>query len=350
MSTGTNDQLTHEALFYDSDEEFLDSVVPFVRAGLETGDHVVLVCPSRTENLLAAELARDSRVAYLDHHDIYTTPNGAIATYREILDEYMAADVQHVRVVGDALDPGDPQARAEWGHYEAVVNHAMQDYPVSAMCTYDTRSIPPDLLAQGRFTHPVLVSHGALVTNPDYLAPDEYLRRTTDATPDPLESTQPDISFDDVTCLEALRGQLKAALRTRTHAVEPAGDFMLAINEVVTNAVRHADPPYCVRMWLTSERFLATVTDHGRGFDDPFAGYEWPGRPEGAPTGGMGLWLARRLCDHVDFSRRAEGFTVRLEIRPHQHQHGRAATRATAKLNENLTTMQQATPAPPPSG
>jgi anti-sigma regulatory factor (Ser/Thr protein kinase) len=325
---GSNRHLMHEVLFYHSDEDFLESVVPFVRAGQDAGDRVVIACPPQTENLLADELGRVPDVTYLDPNDIYTTPNGALATYRELLDEYLAAGVRHVRIVGDAVDADDVDVRAEWGHYEAVVNHAMRHYPVSAMCTYDTRVIPEDQLAYGRLTHPVLVEHGTQVRNASYVPSAEFLRRTTFTAPDPVESTEPDLAIDDISSLEALRGQLRAVLTTRTHALEPAADFMLALNEIITNAVRHGHPPYRLRVWLTPDLFLATVTDHGRGFDDPFAGYEWPGRPHGAPTGGMGLWLARRLCDHVDFSHRPEGFTVRLAIRPHQHQHGRAATRA----------------------
>ena len=315
--------LVHGVLFYASDEQFLATVVPFVRTGLEFDEQVLLACPPQTMDLLLGELGRDRRFAYLAFDDVYTTPGAAIATYRDLLDGYLDAGVEHLRVVGDAAAQSDRESRAEWGRYEAVVNDALQSYPVSALCTYDTRAIPEDALAYGRFTHPLIVRDGHTVTNPGYVSPAEYLHRTTNTTPDALESIEPALSIDDLTSLEGLRGRLKAALARHTHAVEPAADFLLALHEVATNALRYGDPPYCVRVWLTSDRFLATVTDHGHGVDDPFAGYEWPGRPHGTPAGGMGLWLARHLCDRVDIIRDPAVFTVRLLIRPHQHRHGR---------------------------
>jgi anti-sigma regulatory factor (Ser/Thr protein kinase) len=316
--SGSDRHLVHGVLFYDFEEEFLATVVPFVRTGLEFDEGVLLACPPRTQAMLSRELGDDRRIAYLAYDKVYTTPGAAIATYRELLDGCLAAGLEHVRVVGDTVAHSDRETRAEWGRYEAVVNDALQSYPVSALCTYDTHAVPDDALGYGRLTHPVIVSGGHTVTNADYVSPADYLRRTTRVAPDPLESTEPDLAVEDITSLEAVRGRLKTALTGPTHAVEPAADFVLAVNEVTTNAVRHGHPPYRVRVWLRPDRFLATVTDHGHGVDDPFAGYEWPGRPHGTPTAGMGLWLARRLCDRVDMFRGPAGFTVRLLIRPRQ--------------------------------
>ncbi len=36
---------------------------------------------------------------------------------------------------------------------------------------------------------------------------------------------------------------------------------------------------------------------------------------EDLPAGGMGLWLARQLCDHVAIRRDGHGVTVRLSTR-----------------------------------
>jgi anti-sigma regulatory factor (Ser/Thr protein kinase) len=87
---------------------------------------------------------------------------------------------------------------------------------------------------------------------------------------------------------------------------------------VVTNAIRYGRPPVGVRLWARSGQFVCTVTDHGDGVTDPFAGYIWPGSREHIPTRGVGLWLARRLCDRVDVfdgPTAPGGTTVRLIIR-----------------------------------
>jgi DcmR-like sensory protein len=53
MSTRTSGGYVHHALFYDSTEALLTGAVPFLRAGLDGGEDVVLVCRERNNALLA---------------------------------------------------------------------------------------------------------------------------------------------------------------------------------------------------------------------------------------------------------------------------------------------------------
>jgi anti-sigma regulatory factor (Ser/Thr protein kinase) len=91
-------------------------------------------------------------------------------------------------------------------------------------------------------------------------------------------------------------------------------DYLLAVDEMTSNAVRHGKPPVSLRLWVGADRIVCSIDDHGPGFDDPFAGYG-PAHGEDLSRGGMGLWLARQLCDHVDLSADDEGAHVRLTIR-----------------------------------
>ncbi|HYH26541.1 MAG TPA: ATP-binding protein [Blastococcus sp.] len=56
---------------------------------------------------------------------------------------------------------------------------------------------------------------------------------------------------------------------------------------------------------------VCTIRDAGAGPADPFAGYG-PAHGEDLSAGGMGLWLARQLCDHVVLRRDERGSSVRL--------------------------------------
>lgn len=80
---------------------------------------------------------------------------------------------------------------------------------------------------------------------------------------------------------------------------------------MIANALRHGRPPVDVALWISADRLASTVSDGGRGWDDPFAGYG-PAHGDDLARGGMGRWLARRLCDHLDITRHGEGGTVRL--------------------------------------
>jgi anti-sigma regulatory factor (Ser/Thr protein kinase) len=118
------------------------------------------------------------------------------------------------------------------------------------------------------------------------------------------------LEVDRLTDLWLLRRQLHPALAGSVLTSETISEFVFAVSEVATNALRHGRPPVLVRAWVTPSRVLCAVTDQGAGIDDPFAGY-LPAHSDPA-QGGRGLWLARRLCDHVTLRRTSAGFTVRL--------------------------------------
>ena len=310
---GTNGLgLIHELLLYGSDDELLDTAVPYLRAGLEVGEPALVSCSPATSVLLRTALGEDSRIGYLNRRDIYATPSEAITSYQQIVDLHVSAGAERIRLVAEVAF-GPAQVRwAEWGRYEAVVNHAMQPYPISAICAYDTRSTPTEMLASGPATHPYLARGTGRRRNPYYIEPAVYLRRTASTIDELLESTRPVLEIHELVDLDALRRRLELALNRPSHTPEAAADFILAIHEVATNAARHGRPPVTLRLWVTPARLLCTVTDQGQGFDDPLAGYTWPGTFVDAATGGMGLWLARRLCDRVDAFHGLPGFTVRL--------------------------------------
>lgn len=305
----------HHLLLHGSDDELLGTVVPFLRAGVRADQGVVVCCRADTTALLQRGLGMDGRVVYLDHDETYTTPIGAIAAYQQLIDSYLVSGSEHVRVVAEAVYDRAPDQRVEWSRYEAVANYAMEPYPVSAVCLYDTRRTPTDMLEVAGATHPTLISGTTYVDNPGYIQPAEFLRLTNPPLSDPLEDKPPDLEITDVTDLDEVRRQFKACLFRTTHMAHEATDVVLAANEIVTNGIRHGQPPVTVRLWVQPSRCVCTVTDQGTGIGDPFAGYIWPGSLSKMATHGMGLWLARRHCDRVDFLEGHDGFTVRLIIK-----------------------------------
>jgi anti-sigma regulatory factor (Ser/Thr protein kinase) len=64
-------------------------------------------------------------------------------------------------------------------------------------------------------------------------------------------------------------------------------------------------------LWIEPGTLVCTIRDSGPGWDDPFAGYG-PAHGKDLSHGGMGLWLARQLCDHVTIRRDEGGNSVRL--------------------------------------
>ena len=86
---------------------------------------------------------------------------------------------------------------------------------------------------------------------------------------------------------------------------------MLAVNEILTNSVRHGGGTGVLRIWQDDETLVCEVRDGGR-IDDPLADRRRP-RPD--QTGGRGLWIANQLCDLVQLRSLADGSVVRVSMR-----------------------------------
>ncbi|MGN9839406.1 ATP-binding protein [Nonomuraea sp. H19] len=85
-------------------------------------------------------------------------------------------------------------------------------------------------------------------------------------------------------------------------------DFVLAVNEITTNAVVHGGGHGRLRLWSHGGRLWCEVTDEGPGLPPGWMSDMRP--PTGFEFGGRGLWLTRLLCDHVTIVSGPKGTTV----------------------------------------
>ena len=301
----------HDLLLHSSVDELTALAVPFLRAGLAEGDASVVVTRPETAAVLADALADDDRVTVLDAAEVYRqrTP-AAVTAFRRLADQ-RAPEGGLLRVLGET-DFG-PTARqwVEWQRYEAVINEALRDQPLWGVCVYDTSRLPDEVVEAGLRTHPYLVTADGRQVNPAYEQPADFLR-SLPVPAEPLEQTRPLLQVDDVSDFVALRHTVGQHLAALGGAPDAMDDLHLAIDEMSANAVRHGAPPVQLRLWASADRVVCTISDRGPGMDDPFAGYG-PAHGSDLSRGGMGLWLARQLCDHVDvLDDGGAGLTVRL--------------------------------------
>ncbi len=304
----------HDALLYDDQEQLVATAVPFLRDGLAAGDAAVIATSADTASLLRDAVDGDPRVHVLERGDVYRarTPT-AITTFRQLADERSEAGARRVRVVGE-VDFGETERDwLEWQRYESVVNKALADWPLWGLCVFDAQRLPEPILESARQTHTSIVTPAGRLPNPDFVAPADYLR-SRPIPAEPLEATAPRLWARDVADFIGLRHAVAAELATVDAPRDLIEDYLLAVDEMTSNAVRHGKPPVSLRLWVGPDRIVCSIDDHGPGFDDPFAGYG-PAHGEDLSRGGMGLWLARQLCDHVDLSGDDDGAHVRLTIR-----------------------------------
>jgi anti-sigma regulatory factor (Ser/Thr protein kinase) len=313
MTSTASGGYTHDALYYQSEDELLAAAVPFLRSGLEQGQEVMVVCAEPTSALLSAALDADPRISSMTQEEVFRRAPGAIALYQQMLERNVAQGGSGMRLVGQVDFGASPAEWAEWARFDAVLNRALAPYPLWSLCMYDTRELPSEVLDWANLSHPNVVAGGSRQSNPDYLEPTEFMRRAVPSQPDPLTATAPVLEVTGLTDLRRLRQQLRAELSGPSLPPETLADFVVAVSEVATNALMHGQPPVDVRLWSTPNRSVCTVTDRGKGFDDLFAGYA--AAREDLAGGGMGLWLARQLCDHLNTEHGPDGFTVSLAVR-----------------------------------
>jgi anti-sigma regulatory factor (Ser/Thr protein kinase) len=86
--------------------------------------------------------------------------------------------------------------------------------------------------------------------------------------------------------------------------------FVLAVNEAVTNAIRHATGAGEVVVWYDGNRLVAEICDEGPGIEQAPA----TATPPVEALGGRGLWLIHQLVDQVGIVNTPGGALVRLEV------------------------------------
>jgi serine/threonine-protein kinase RsbW len=87
-------------------------------------------------------------------------------------------------------------------------------------------------------------------------------------------------------------------------------DFVVAVNELLTNAVRHGGGTGHLALWARDGAVLCDVTDHGTGLEALI-----PHRPPPDQPGGWGLWLVRELTDTCEIKTGPDGTAVRISSR-----------------------------------
>jgi serine/threonine-protein kinase RsbW len=88
---------------------------------------------------------------------------------------------------------------------------------------------------------------------------------------------------------------------------------VVAVNELLTNAVRHGGGAGRVALWQQDDAVVCEVSDSGAGLTDSRP--ERAARPKADEPGGWGLWLAEELTDTFQLTTGNDGTTVRISSR-----------------------------------
>ena len=166
----------HRGLMYDSDDEYVESTVPFLVEGIARSEGLLAVTTRRQSGLLRDALG--DHAVHVDFHDSaewYRSPAGALNNYRAFVKERFERGAPWIRIVGEPVWAGGSEAEAaEWMRYESMVNLTFASAPATIICPYATTA-PDGVLAHARETHPQVLEAGDGTASVAYQAPEDFL-------------------------------------------------------------------------------------------------------------------------------------------------------------------------------
>ena len=299
----------HEAVFYDGDDQFVDRSLAFVHGGLKRSEPILVMVGGRKLELLRAALgSRAADVHLVDMEVVGRNPARIIPAWsRFVADNAGAAG--GMRGIGEPIwAERTPSELAECQLHESLINLAFaaaDDFRL--ICPYDTAALPDDVIAEARRSHPVVSYDGTEDVSHDYCGIDKVAAGFAQPLAEPPAEAEE---------IRVTLPSLRAARRLVWRRAEEAGlgdrseDFMLAVNEVLSNSLQHAGEDGMLRLWHESDGLVCEVRDRGH-IVQPLIGRE---EPSVGQIGGHGMWLVNLVCDLVQVRSSKQGSTVRMRM------------------------------------
>jgi len=307
MSTAAVEgRFEHPALFYRSEQEYVERTVSFVQQGLDAGEPVAVAVPGPHLELIGRALGADARaVLLLDMAEAGRNPGRIIPkVLRGFADAHRHG---RVRIIGEPVWPG--RSALEYpacAQHEALINAAFEGRAVTVLCPYDETGLDEQALTDARITHPTVRSGGT------ESARDAYDWRSVVArynAPLPPAPDAAEFSFG--------ARELPAARAFAVERAERLGltgqrltDAELAVAELTTNSVVHGGGHGTLALWEDGGQVVCEVRDAGR-MIDPLAGRRPPAHGQ---IGGRGLMLVHYVADLVRVHTADEGTTARFYL------------------------------------
>jgi anti-sigma regulatory factor (Ser/Thr protein kinase) len=302
-------RLTHDALFYGSDDEFVATLVPFIRDGLAHDQAVAAAVTPANTGLLHDALGTDaSGVTFIDRDGWYQRPATTVAGWHRLLADAAGRGIPEIRLIGE-VGFGAGERVPTWTRYEAALNSVFSDAPAWIVCPYDTRTLPPAVITDAHRTHPAVVK-GSRRDSDSYLPTEEFLRLVPEPMPSAAGPPALTMTLGD-TVAPARRALRHAIMASSWSISDRVDDLVLAVSEIVANSICHGRGLRELRVWIAERAVVCEVADEGTGPSDPLAGFR---PPDETSTRGRGLWMAHQLCDAFAVDRGEETTRIRLAI------------------------------------
>ncbi|MBX9420959.1 MULTISPECIES: anti-sigma factor RsbA family regulatory protein [Streptomyces] len=308
MSTvATPEGFVHPALFYRTEQDYVQQTVSFLREGLAHGEPMAVAVPGPNLELIKSGLGADAEgILFLDMTEAGRNPGRIIP---KVLRGFADAHPKdRVRIIGEPIWAG--RSAVEYpacAQHEALINAAFEGRAATILCPYDETRLDETVIADAKATHPTVISHDGRQAVSDAYDWKAVVGRYNQAlAPAPDASL---FSFGKKELPAVRKFAVDEALRLGLSG-ERLMDAELAVAELTTNSVVHGGGRGTLAIWAEQRQLVCEVRDAGR-LTDPLAGR----RPRThAQLGGRGLMLVHYVSDLVRVHTSDEGTTVRFYL------------------------------------
>ncbi|HCY84087.1 MAG TPA: hypothetical protein DHV36_03020 [Desulfobacteraceae bacterium] len=183
---------THMCLIFSNEEERQESLLKFLLSGLESGERTACFSNRTDEEGLAAFLnghgisyeqkKREKAISLFGTNEVYFQggrfdPDRMLNTLSAFYAESMEMGFTAARVIGEMTPevekvPGGDRLL----EYESRVSMLLREHPVTSVCQYDATLFDGATILEILKVHPKMIVNGAVVNNPFFIAPEEYLK------------------------------------------------------------------------------------------------------------------------------------------------------------------------------
>jgi len=181
----------HLCSIYESPEDHYAVAIPFIRIGLDRGEKCIYIADDGTvgdvrqameSEGIDVDRATASKAlvlatkeqAYLEHGSF--DPDWMFTFWKEATQLAMSEGFSALRATGETewvLRGGRGLDR--WMEYESRLTHTLSESNCSALCQYNRRLFPPELILDVIRTHPMVIYDSAVCQNLYHVPPDEFL-------------------------------------------------------------------------------------------------------------------------------------------------------------------------------
>jgi hypothetical protein len=317
--TSSDSGFTHQAAIYSSDEEFIETAIPFILAGLDSAEPVLVSTTPANLQLIGRALGRQARrVDFAETAYFGRRPIERISLFHRYWRRHARAGATRVRVLAEPVWTGRSNDQiTAWQRMEASLNLALADAGIFMICPYDTRILDPAIIAAARRTHPHNVSGGTTRPCAEYADPHDFAREC-DATP--LAPVPADAAtFRGETNLGSLRGFVADQACGHGMSAERVALLVLAVGEAATylKGQRRGESPPTVQVWNGFGAVVCELHQPGCRVTDPVLGLRPPDIAPARP--GDGMHLAHHLCERLEIRSTDTGCTIRLYSRDNRN-------------------------------